>query len=300
MLYLGIVLSFVTLICFIYMLLLSFKKNRLIMTDRMADVQNVDQPWLNQESSKETLGASALKAIGQMLTRRTAHHKRKRQQKLLDQAGLLERQTYEQFMARKGMTYMMVGLITGGLTLVFSQEIDTVLMVVAAVMALVMVAYRFYIAKKISHRKVEIIHALPYTLDLITVSVEAGLSLDGAIARIVMSVSGPLSYEFNQTLKEMRMGIEKKDALRHMADRVEDKNLSMLLSSMIQAEELGVSLSKILRIEGAQLREKRQEAAKEKAMKAPIKMLFPLMFFIFPTIFVIILAPAFIQMSDLF
>lgn len=144
------------------------------------------------------------------------------------------------------------------------------------------------------------VKALPYSLDLITVSVEAGLSLDGAITRIVNNISGPLSEEFGKTLKEMRMGIEKKIALRNMSERCDVRDLSVLINALIQADELGVSLGKVLRIESAQLREKRRQAAREKAMKAPVKILFPLIMFIFPAIFVIILGPAVIQMIEMF
>lgn len=141
---------------------------------------------------------------------------------------------------------------------------------------------------------------LPYTLDLITVSVEAGLSLDGAIARIVSNVPGVLSDEFSKTLKEMRMGIDKRQALRNMSDRCDVRDVSILVNALIQADELGVSLGKVLRIEGAQLREKRRQSAKEKAMKAPVKMLFPMIIFIFPGVFVIILGPAVIKMIEMF
>jgi tight adherence protein C len=130
--------------------------------------------------------------------------------------------------------------------------------------------------------------------------VEAGLSLDGAIARIVSNIRGILSEEFSKTLKEMRMGIDKKQALRNMSDRCDVRDLSVLVNALIQADELGVSLGKVLRIEGAQLREKRRQAAREKAMKAPVKILFPLIVFIFPAIFVIILGPAVINMIELF
>ena len=97
----------------------------------------------------------------------------------------------------------------------------------------------------------------------------------------------------------MRMGIDKKLALRNMSERCDVRDLSVLVNALIQADELGVSLGKVLRIEGSQLREKRSQVAKEKAMKAPIKILFPLMLFIFPAIFIIILGPAVIRMIEI-
>jgi len=301
MLYVSVVLTFVGLITLFYALMLYIKGDAIKMNDRLEGIQNIEKPWLAEGADKhQSLGDYILKSVGHAITQRTSENKRKKQQRKLEQAGVLETQTYEQFMARKLVIFLVGGLGSALLVLATSRDINNMIMISGSILVLIMVCYRFYISKKMTKRKDMIIKALPYTLDLITVSVEAGLSLDGALGRIVMSVAGPLSYEFNQTLKEMRMGISKKEALTNMSERVDDRDVSMLLSSMIQADELGVSLSKILRIEGAQLREKRQQAAKEKAMKAPVKMLFPLMFFIFPTIFVIILAPAFIQMSQSF
>ncbi|CDF58754.1 type II secretion system F family protein [Thermobrachium celere] len=160
--------------------------------------------------------------------------------------------------------------------------------------------YNFNLSKKIYRRKKNILRDLPYVLDLITVSVEAGLSFDGALAKVTENISGELSDEFAKTLKEIRMGIQRKVALRNLSERCEVKELSTFVTSLIQADELGVSLGKVLRIEAANLREQRKQAARESAMKAPIKMLFPLVFFIFPTIFIVILGPALIKIYNFF
>ncbi|GFR35336.1 type II secretion system F family protein [Thermobrachium celere] len=160
--------------------------------------------------------------------------------------------------------------------------------------------YNFNLSKKIYRRKKNILRDLPYVLDLITVSVEAGLSFDGALAKVTENISGELSDEFAKTLKEIRMGIQRKVALRNLSERCEVKELSTFVTSLIQADELGVSLGKVLRIEAANLREQRKQAARENAMKAPIKMLFPLVFFIFPTIFIVILGPALIKIYNFF
>lgn len=149
-------------------------------------------------------------------------------------------------------------------------------------------------------QKEKILKELPYALDLITVSIEAGLSFDGAMAKVVGNTNGALCDEFAKSLKEINMGIERKTALKNMSDRCNVPELSSFISSLIQADELGVSLSKVLRIESANLREHRKQAAREKAMKAPIKMLFPLVFFIFPSIFIIILGPTVIKILDMF
>ncbi|NDL67330.1 type II secretion system F family protein [Anaerotalea alkaliphila] len=147
-------------------------------------------------------------------------------------------------------------------------------------------------------RRYRLAKEIPFTLDLITASVEAGLSFEGAMAKVVESIPGELGEEFGKTLKEIKMGIDRKTALKNMAARCEVKDLSTFVTSLIQADTLGVSLGNVLRIESAQIRERRKQAAREKAMQAPIKMLFPLILFIFPSIFVVILGPAVINIMN--
>jgi len=149
--------------------------------------------------------------------------------------------------------------------------------------------------RKISKRKIEIERELPNAIDLITVTVEAGLSFDSAVDRFIKSTKSNLSFEFETMLKEMRLGIQKKHALKNISNRCNVSDLSTFLGSIIQADELGVSITNILRIQSKIAREKRRQSAREKSMKAPIKLLFPILFFIFPTIFIILLGPVIIQ-----
>ena len=140
----------------------------------------------------------------------------------------------------------------------------------------------------------------PDALDLLAVSVEAGLGFDGAIAKITEHMEGPLADEFSLTLGEMRIGESRQDALKRMADRVDAPELSSFTRAIIQADQLGTSLGRILRVQAADSRLRRQAAAEEKAMKAPIKMLFPTVLFIFPAIFLVILGPAFMNLEKVF
>lgn len=138
---------------------------------------------------------------------------------------------------------------------------------------------------------------LPDALDLLAVSVEAGLGLDGAIAKLTEHMHGALVDEFALTLGEMRIGEARSEALRKLAARVPAPEVSAFVRSVIQAEQLGISLGRILRVQAADSRLRRQAAAEEKAMKAPIKMLFPTAIFIFPAMFVVILGPAFLNIT---
>ncbi|MTI68387.1 MAG: type II secretion system F family protein [Firmicutes bacterium] len=159
---------------------------------------------------------------------------------------------------------------------------------------------RLFIKQYKNKRQKEIVKTLPDVLDLLTVSVEAGLSFDGALSRLVEKMPGVLADEFSKVLNEMRIGKSRREALRDMSERCKVSDLTTLVGSLIQADELGVGVSKVLRVQSVQMREKRRQRAQEKAMKAPVKILFPLIFFIFPTIFAVLLGPAVIKMMNTF
>jgi len=153
------------------------------------------------------------------------------------------------------------------------------------------------LTSKIRARREQIRSELPDALDLLAVSVEAGLGLDGAIAKLTEHMQGALVDEFALTLSEMRIGEARHDALRKLAERVPAPELGAFVRSVVQADQLGISLGRILRVQAADSRLRRQAAAEEKAMKAPIKMLFPTAIFIFPSMFVVILGPALLTLT---
>ena len=147
----------------------------------------------------------------------------------------------------------------------------------------------------------EILRAeLPDALDLLAVSVEAGLGFDGAISKLTEHMDGPLADEFALALGEMRIGESRLNALTKMMKRVDTPELSAFVRAIIQADQLGISLGRILKVQAGDTRNRRQLAAEERAMKAPIKMLFPTVIFIFPAMFIVILGPAFMNLSELF
>ena len=148
---------------------------------------------------------------------------------------------------------------------------------------------------QISKRRKEIQLILPDMIDLISISVEAGLGLMMAIQRISERFPNALSEEFLRTLQEVRLGVDQPNALRDMARRVDLDELSTLLTAIVQAELLGLAVSNVLRVQSERLRERRSQRAREAAQKAPIKMTFPLVLFIFPALFLIILGPAMLK-----
>ena len=162
------------------------------------------------------------------------------------------------------------------------------------------IAPDFVVSAKARSRKDTIRAELPDALDLMAVSVEAGLGFDGAIAKLTEHMHGPLADEFALTLSEIKIGETRQTALKKLAERTGTPELSSFVRSIIQADQLGISLGRILRVQATDSRLKRQAAAEEKAMKAPIKMLFPTVLFIFPAMFLVILGPAFLNLSKIF
>ena len=141
---------------------------------------------------------------------------------------------------------------------------------------------------------------LPEVLDLLCVSVQAGLSFDAALRRIVERMKGPLIEECTRMLEDVRMGLPRRQALRMMGERCEVQEVALFVTAIIQAERLGTSLGKTLNNQAINMRERRRQAVKAEAMKAPVKMIFPLVLFIFPSVFVIVLLPALLNMMKNF
>ena len=162
------------------------------------------------------------------------------------------------------------------------------------------VAPGFIVSRRAKGRREEIRSQLPDALDLLAVSVEAGLAFDGAVAKLTEHMEGALAEEFSHTLGEMRIGESRHDALKKLSDRVNTPEVSSFTRAIIQADQLGISLGRLLRIQASESRLKRQAAAEEKAMKAPIKMLFPTVLFIFPAMFLVVLGPAMLSLLEVF
>ncbi len=153
-------------------------------------------------------------------------------------------------------------------------------------------APEFWLGRKIRQRQTDMILQLPDALDLLTISVEAGLGFDAALAKVVEKMEGPLISEYRQALAEIRMGRLRRDALRDVAARCDVQAVTNFIGAIVQAEQLGVPIAKVLQIQSQQLRIERRQRAEEAAAKAPVKMLFPMVGCIFPTIFIVILGPA--------
>lgn len=303
MLYVAIFILFLAVFTLAYGVLFLINEDKIKIEKRFDQIKDNDTS-IKEETDEKSFFERMIKPVYQKFNnavlKATPGKKIELLNKRLEKAGFSKNFTAGKWLFNKNGVVLIFSSAIGFLSLVVSSDYIKSF-AVAGIMALAINNFfNFYLSRKIEDRKKKILKDLPYTLDLITVSVEAGLSFDGAVARVAGNINGELCDEFAKSLKEIRMGIERKDALRNMSERCGVDELSMLITSLIQADELGVSLSRVLRIESENLREHRKQIAREKAMKAPIKMLFPLILFIFPSIFIIILGPVAIKMLAIF
>ena len=199
-----------------------------------------------------------------------------------------------------GLKVLFAALVGGGAFFFFgvvSGDVGFGSVAAAAIGGIGFFLPEFWLSRRIRQRQHLILRAVPDTLDLLTISVRAGLGFDGALAKVVEKTKGPLSDEFRRALAEVRMGKARREALRDVVARTEVTALTNFIGAIVQAEQLGVSISKVLQIQSEQLRIDRRQRAEEMAAKAPIKMLFPLVGCIFPSMFIVILGPAIILIA---
>ena len=193
-------------------------------------------------------------------------------------------------LASAGLAFLVFGLAIGGPSQGFLM----------ALLGLVLGFFLpdFWLSSRIRARQKAILLSIPDVLDLLTISVKAGLGFDAALGKVVEKTEGPLTDEFRRALAEVRIGKARRDALREMIGRTNVPALTNFIGAIIQAEQLGVAIANVLEIQSEQLRVERRQRAEEMAAKAPIKMLFPLVGCIFPSMFIVILGPAMILIAQ--
>lgn len=265
------------------------------MTDRLTSF--ADRPGSTEEEElKLSFSQRMLKpAIGNLSRRMGSRSPAKAQAKIalkLARAGNPSGLGPGEFL---GLRYVVAGGLAIGAALRFAAAGMTVTM--AALIAAVCGVFGFILAniwvdRKIKARRKEIMKTLPDAIDHLTISVESGLGFDPALMRVAEKWDNALTREFARVLSEMRIGTTKRDALREMAIRADDDGLSTFVSSIIQADQLGVPITQVLRIQSEAMRLRRRQRAEEQAQKAPLKMLFPMAFLIFPALYVVILGPS--------
>ncbi len=204
------------------------------------------------------------------------------------------------FLGVRGLAALVCGALPLGLLLLAQAPLPNLILFTLLLGVLGFYLPTLWLGGRITRRQNEILKALPDALDLLTITVEAGLGFDGAMNKVTEKADNELSRAFGRCIAEIRMGKVRREALRDMADRAEVSELTSFVAAIIQADQLGVSISRVLRIQSEQMRIRRRQRAEELAKQAPIKMMIPLTFLIFPAILVVLLGPAIPQLRDLF
>ena len=216
------------------------------------------------------------------------------------QAGLARTLAPQAYLALKaglaavGLLFALILTASGALPFLLGLALG------AGFAAVGFIAPEFVVNGRIRTRKDSMKGELPDVLDLLCVCVEAGLGFDQALVKLNERMSGPLVDEFSLVLHEMRIGQSRSAALKNLAERVDSPEVSQFSRAIVQADQLGISLSRILRVQSQDMRLRRQLSAEEKAMKAPVKMLFPTVLFIFPAMFIVALGPAMLNLMKTF
>jgi len=192
------------------------------------------------------------------------------------------------------------GLLVGLLGLTVTKATINGVFLLAAGILMGWMGPEFWLSRRVQTRQGLVRKQLPSTLDLLTVSVEAGLGFDQAMSRVSQKLKGPLAREFERALREIQLGSQRSSALQGLASRTGVEDVQAFVSAVIQADKLGIGLAQVLRVQSAEVRRRRRMDAEERAMKAPVKMLFPLVLFVFPALFIIILGPAVLHMVQVF
>ena len=209
----------------------------------------------------------------------------------LKRAGMEDTST-EFFLGVKGFAAIVGAIAVSALVNLMTSDATMTLLGLVGGLFLGFYAPDYYLTSKATSRGSGILNQLPDALDLLTISVEAGLGFDAAIVKVTEKLKGPLTEEFKRASAEQRIGKSRQETLRGISERVEVKELQNFISAVIQADQLGVSMSKVLRIQSEQLRMERRQRAEEKAARAPILIMLPTVGCIFPSLFIVILAPA--------
>jgi tight adherence protein C len=236
-----------------------------------------------------------LRRLGEIVTRLTPQSMLDNTSHRLELAGSPGNISAAEFWVIRGFSTIVLGVLFFVFLGRFGQDPGRRILFSLIVAALGFYLPSLYLSATISRRQEAIVKKFPDALDLMSICVDAGLPFDGAMARVHEKWDDPLADEFGRVIYEVQLGKSRRQAMRDMGNRMDVNDVSSFVAAILQAEHLGVSIGKVLRIQSEQMRIRRRQRAEEKAQQAPVKMLFPLVFLIFPSMFLVLLGPAAFQ-----
>lgn len=254
---------------------------------------------LNRPFAERVVGP-AMGQLTQLGRRFTAADQVRRIRYRLELAGNPPRWDVDRVVALK-MLGVAVGLVIGvALPLALKAGVLPIIGLVVAFTAAGYFAPNMVIYQMGYNRREQMRRVLPDALDLLTISVEAGLAFDAALSQVARNTTGPVADEFFRVLQEMQIGLGRSEAMRALGERTDLPELRSFVTAMVQAESFGIPIAQVLRVQAKEMRVKRTQRAEELAQKVPVKILFPLIFCILPALFVVIMGPAAIQIYQSF
>ena len=287
-------LAALTVFATIFVLVLALGSSSTNMRDRLDQLRGPGGPREPVEQKltlSERMITPALQGVVQLVKRVMPTQMLARLEQRLLQAG--EPMTVNQYLTLQVVTASTFPLLPILLVAAGAFKLSPLMLGVIVVCGFLgFMVPQFWLSQRVGGRRAVIIKSLPDAFDLITTCVEAGLGLDAALARVAEKVEGPFAEELTRTLREISLGKMRRDALKEFAQRANVPDLTTFVNAVIQAEQMGSSIGAVLRVQADQLRIRRRQRAEAQAYKAPIKMIFPLVLCILPTLFIAILGPA--------
>jgi len=272
-------------------------QERLIEYSGRDEAVSLEELELSQPFSQRIL-VPMVEAAAQFITRFTPQQTLEQTRHRLELAGNPNNWSPAEFWGVRVVATVVLGGVVFLLMSVAQQPFGQRFLYGGATALIGFVYPHVWLNSKIRARQAAIIRALPDALDLLTICVEAGLAFDSAMSKVNEKWDDPLSRELGRVIREIQLGKIRRDALRDMANRMDVPDVTSFVAAIVQTEQLGVSIAKVLRIQSDQMRTKRRQRAEERAHQAPIKMLFPMVFLIFPSIYIVLLGPAVLTVME--
>ena len=289
----------------LYVLILAYSRKDTFLKNRLRDLnvgtnqKPADMYW--REQMKRSLYDRTVKPLAEKIAAKLSHFTpaslRAQAEELVDNTNSFNGMGMTGFMLLLGGSTVFFALL--GIWMVYSKNMPfarglfTLLSFIGAGVFLPF----FILRRMVEQRQEAIRQSMPDVLDLLCVSVQAGLGFDGALGKVTAKMKGPLIEEFERLLQELRMGVTRRNALVRLAKRCGIEEMKLFTAALIQAEKLGVGMAQVLEIQSENMREMRRQRAKEQAAKLPVKILFPTVIFIFPVMFVVVLGPALVTIA---
>lgn len=275
--------------------------SRMIEFSERGEVASLEEIELSQPFQERVIVPILLK-VGEISARFTPQHLIEDTELKIELAGNPIRMAASTFLASR---FVIAGVLGGFLFIIFlfapKSAIDINPYLIVPLFSIIGFFFpQLWLQGKITARQKEIRKAMPDALDLLTICVEAGLGFDAAMSKVSEKWENELALSFSRAIREVQLGKLRRDALKNMAERIGISEMTSFIAAVIQSESLGVSMAKVLRIQSEQMRVKRRQMAEEEAHKAPVKMIIPMAFLTFPSIFIVLLAPAAFRMMNTF